>query len=878
LLALRDAIEQLDPDDRNAVGPGIGAAVRLHGFTYGPGGRPTPVEVKPAEAYIIEKDGDAWYVAAGGTPGITWLDRRYSTILSRARSGTGMGAQKLFRVLGAEVSPRLVPDDRAEMRFRSYAPGVPANAVTPKRQERLIALDATHTLHDHVSPDLRLVLSHLAADRSRAGRLKRANALLATLASGWTGWGDKTAARAVNGYGQWNPRGDVPAAWVYEAAATAWLPNGRGIARAPESLLRSTPANLGHYGKDPALFLHSSLSARSREPVLDALGVAGDPPASELLSWLADLANGSEDTPSGVVAGRAWTYYEALGRMIRRPVGRTVGDVSVQRLREAFSRGSGLVYTNIGWRRPSTVFTGPPVFGDRAAFAPAGPGLDALWTLLGMRAPGARDARRVLADLATAGRTPDTETETVMLETWRVLDAHLSTTEGKELHLNRLRVWTSQGWFHRPAYSVADSRLASALAEVVPVWQPGGDIHQFQGLASRLALTAITASECSVARDLAGELDDEATHHFQAAVTHLQVDLARNDPVAERSMSVDWASLATFGVVVAPDLAIIVDGLRQTPHLRVSVKAWVGRESRTLYVTDATAAGRVEGGGQALAALSSVPERRISLPWRAAWDIAADDRAARLLITARARAEQRAEAAAAAAADLTDLSRQAAHDRAARAVAKNRRVKPATPEARPPAAPRNLIDVDDYDLVEDTGAVDQGRATPSSSRRKEPTKKGPRDPDMTRPPSGKPGAGPLNYTTAEKEQRALRLALKALGKDDTEVRDIRSQRGVGADAVDQLQRFFELKTHAGAEPTDITLTDAEVRRALTDDKFFLVVVSNLEQGRGDPTVRFIVNPMRTLDVQAVSAIRLGPLSDAPGLTYTFRARTKRGLE
>ncbi len=31
--------------------------------------------------------------------------------------------------------------------------------------------------------------------------------------------------------------------------------------------------------------------------------------------------------------------------------------------------------------------------------------------------------------------------------------------------------------------------------------------------------------------------------------------------------------------------------------------------------------------------------------------------------------------------------------------------------------------------------------------------------------------------------------------------------------------------------------------------------------------------MRTLNVQAASSLRLGPLKDAPGLTYTFGHRT-----
>jgi hypothetical protein len=39
------------------------------------------------------------------------------------------------------------------------------------------------------------------------------------------------------------------------------------------------------------------------------------------------------------------------------------------------------------------------------------------------------------------------------------------------------------------------------------------------------------------------------------------------------------------------------------------------------------------------------------------------------------------------------------------------------------------------------------------------------------------------------------------------MRDLRAQHGVGADAVDALERFFELKVYAGAEPDRIMLED-----------------------------------------------------------------------
>lgn len=874
LLALRDAVEQLTPQDRTDLGTGLGAAVTVDGFTYDADGQTTTVAAHPADAYIIEKEADSWYVAAGRAPGLVWLDRRYATVLSKSQAGAGMGAQKLFRLLGAQVAPRLVPDDRAEPRFRHSPPGVPAQAGTGQRRQRLLALEATHTLNDHVSPDLRTVLTDLAADSNATRRLKRAAAVIATLARAWQGWGELTTSRAVRAYVQWRGRGEVPAAFLYEAAATAWLVNGRGNQQPPQDLLQATDVNVGHFGKNRALYLHPKLSTHGRQPVLDALGVKGDPPASQLLSWLSELTGSPHDPLDPTVAGRAAAYYQALAQLVRTP-GRNVGDVSVQRLRDAFGSQSGLVFTNLGWRRPSVVFTGPPVFDHRAPFAPSLPGTDGLWALLAMKPPGAADARQVLADLAASMHKPDRDTETVMLETWRVLQATLETPEGRRLRLSRLPVWTSQGWVQRPAYVIADSRLAAALATTVPVWRPGGDIQQFLSLVTRLGLTTITPDACSVGRDVSGDLDDDATEHFAAAVRHLQVDLARNDPAAERSLSVPWETLVTFNVVVAHDLVITVDGLGQQPAPQVPVKAYADTDTdtRTLFVTDPTAASRVDGGGQALASLSSLPERRISLPWRAAWDAADDNHDARMLVTAQAKAEQRAKAAADSAAELVELSTRAARDHASNKVlARTKQPQAAAPKRTAPP-PRNLIDVEDYELVDTTGTLDAAAASTSAARRSRTRRTHLTQPDLDREPPNDRGKGPLNYTTSEKEQRALRLTMRALGKNDAEVRDIRDQRGVGADAVEDLRRFFELKTHAGPAPSDVTLTDAEAKRALSEDKFFLVIVSNLEQGRGDPTVRFLVDPMGTLDVQAAGAIRLGPLKDSPGLTYSFRQQT-----
>ncbi|MFI1889410.1 hypothetical protein [Streptomyces jumonjinensis] len=89
------------------------------------------------------------------------------------------------------------------------------------------------------------------------------------------------------------------------------------------------------------------------------------------------------------------------------------------------------------------------------------------------------------------------------------------------------------------------------------------------------------------------------------------------------------------------------------------------------------------------------------------------------------------------------------------------------------------------------------------------------------------------FSTAEQEAVALDLVRAALARDDQELRDLRAQRGVGADAVDELSRFYEVKSFLGREPDSVSLTPHEYERAATQENFFLVVVSGLEDGESE---------------------------------------------
>ena len=83
------------------------------------------------------------------------------------------------------------------------------------------------------------------------------------------------------------------------------------------------------------------------------------------------------------------------------------------------------------------------------------------------------------------------------------------------------------------------------------------------------------------------------------------------------------------------------------------------------------------------------------------------------------------------------------------------------------------------------------------------------------------------YTDLEKETIGLEVVRYVLGGSATEIVDLRAQHGFGANAADQLRRFYELKVSASAEPDEIVLEDSQIRRALSTKDFFLVIAAAL---------------------------------------------------
>ena len=173
-------------------------------------------------------------------------------------------------------------------------------------------------------------------------------------------------------------------------------------------------------------------------------------------------------------------------------------------------------------------------------------------------------------------------------------------------------------------------------------------------------------------------------------------------------------------------------------------------------------------------------------------------------------------------------------------------------------------------LVDPKGRTDEGSSNIESSTDKSVTSD-----RVLREPKGNSRrpqnrSGLRGYSDLDKENVGFELLQVLLGTDQDELVDLRTQRGVGADAIDQLKKYYELKVFVGSEPDRVTLTDSEVQRALTTPDFFLVVVSNVEESDdAQPTIRVVIDPLEQLRPTDRGAITLSGLRDATSRVYKF---------
>jgi hypothetical protein len=880
--AVRTALEPLGPALWSTFGPGIGRAILLEAIAYDSDGHPRRDFARPCDAYqpkAVDREKDAFAVAAATTPGIWWLAPRYAQVMRSKIGRAGLGAQRFLRHLGCSTTPRLVPHAELQRRFQSSRTLGLRQWLGDGMNERgraLADLNCDFTLADLDSPDLTAVLLSIAGEKRGKVRRERAEAMLSLLSRTWRDLADDAEVRAARAYNGWNVVSSTRAYWVWRAATIPWLDSVEGVAVAPRTLRLRSPSTLAVFGPNSTGYLHPSLS-HARPEVLQALGVAGDPNTHDLLARLRVLRE-AEPTGEGTTGAEAAAVYQALAARIAD--GRSSIGMTDRQLRAAFTTGGGLLRAaNGNWVSPEDAFLDPPVFGARRNFVPSVAGANRLWAALQVREPGIDDCLKVMTEIAKSGTAPDATDESTLINSLRLLVDLLSRPGSlnprRKRRLSQLPVWTTRGWTSaRPVFVLDDPLLVEGVGARLPVWQPGGEATHYAALIEPLRLTLLPGSGFRVLNSDDAQVDPVATATFRAAARLLKEDLVRNDPQTERALTVGWDDLFDFVVRIDEDLQVRAE-MPDGSALILAVDAKASRDERSIYLRDVDLLGRVGGGGRAVASLFEADQRLLAQAWLAAMEAEESGREAVELRLAREQAEADEADTQASIGRLRDMQIEVKERRASggrkKAGSSPANDSPSAPEKQghqhaKPVPPRVLVDPDSLTLVNAEGRVVAG-SRPSGNG----DKGRPKQAALAKPRKGgakpTPRSGFRRYTDEGKEALGLELARRVLASDDEDIVDIRAQRRVGADAFDERGRYYELKVSARDEPDQIRLTDSEVRRAMSTPDFFLVVVSGLEGTRAKPRVRVIVDPLQHLQMSKSSQVLLSGVHQAQSLVF-----------
>ena len=737
-------------------------------------------------------------------------------------------------------------------------------------------LNATYTLQDYDSPDLLAVAEDISAESEGRERRRRAGALLATLSRAWDrSLSDFVHVESAYDHQFWQLRGQIRAFWLWQIGDVDWLDDESGTPGRPIDLQIRTSGNVAVHGGDPTNYLHRDLDRPNLREVLDAIGVSVGPSRASLVERLkrvrdSSVANGMTVTD---IKPEVVGIYRALADDLAASTSRS--DVPPTQLRSEFQQGSGLVLTDRGWLPASRVFGGPPIFGDYGDFAPPVTGVEPLWRALDLKEPSADDCLKVIHKIARKRSEPDTADETVLLETLRALASHYD--RGNTLdarRLARLALWTSKGWVRdRPVYATNDPALARGLRDQLPVWDPGGDLDQFRALLHPLRVEEIQTDDAEVIDPALAYDDTDGTALFRSALNLLAEDLARNDSQLVQEMRISWDELHDFQVSVHPSLALRVPvqptGRRKSYKTEVDAKLDVSRGR--FFVRHVSALPRVDGGGRALSAVFSGSPRRLAQAWRAAWDRVEDGLQVRHIELAHQRSDRERARMESEVDRITDSFMTMTETRGARSKRSTQRSGTAHGHGSPAqraaelGPPRRLVDPNSLAILDHRGRIEKGSQNASSRTTRAGSLAQPSR--ASRSPRNK---SPIRgYSDLDRETVGKILSQMVLGSDDDDIVDLRAQRGVGADLMDGAGKFYELKVSAGPEPDQVTLTNAEVQRALSTPDFFLIVVSDVEEGGAPPKLRVLVNPLEQLKVTDSGSITLSGVRSAESLVYDF---------
>lgn len=851
LISLRELLNLTDDDSRAALGPRVGKAVAIDGYAWLKG-KKAPQAVRPAEAYLpnqIAREPNGWSQAAAETEGIRWIDPRYLQVLRVGPEAEGR-ARRLFVTLGATLYPRIERRAPAEQRSAIERASLP---VTQKEALDRLDYRCWHLSGDWVSLDIDRVVQDITLLKINPGRRARARALFETLSRSWERLEDKMTAQAMYQYYSWKSAGTVPATWLARLASEEWLSTKGGRKSAPMRLAIETPLTRLTRGDDRNQYAAELTEEDASSPLIAALGIKGNAPTSELLKELTALrdSRGSEVAPRDLRA-----LYAALAAHCPRSgsLPTSVGDVSITELRRAFSLRPGLILTTQGWKTRDETFIGLPIFKQRRFFVPDSKYLESLWRVLEIRRPTAEDCIDVLAEIANTGKPPVSNDRAVIVDTLHYLREHADAlpTSAKR-RLAKLPLWTSNGWHQRPVFASADSSLDTALEPHLPIWKPGVVPNTLDPIPSLLGVQILDDNSFKLQR-MDTEPTEELTRvQYLTALRLLHDSLDRRSPAV--SQSGEWTRLESLDIRRAPDLTVQFRLPNKKP-IRLQREIHLDYPD-TLYLHDDETLGTLEA-GEVLSRFFSPDQREfIVWAWQCAWHRAeTEGPPADLLELARPEIDDTDPLEA-----LADAGNRQVGKRifAGGALKHEKHVRAGKPPE--PAVPRELKTFDDIVI---TAVTYEG--APTSKSEQKPVKRRklrgdvPESPD--KPTSDAPARN-AEWAAKDSERRGFELLATVIQNLDGSVpRDYRSIRNLGADSVDELKRFFELKVYTGELPDWIRLEPSQVERAVrAGNDFFLVVIGGIEKGK--PTsMRIIANPLKVLGWRKSTGIGLSGIRAA----------------
>lgn len=880
VLALREALQGTDDDRRHELGPKIGRNILVRGTRWANGAkRSEEIQVAAAEAYLpstIEGQADSFARAAKRTPGLPWISNHYDTLLKskQGRRADALGARALFVLLGAETAPRLRPLASNDNLRSDWARRLSVQSRPVVQAMELASRHVTHVKQDYGSPDLDAVIADIITDRL-SDRRARGRALFATLNRSWSRlYEQRQTALAYERDYVFRPRGSVVATWLARAASQPWMTNERGKAAAPYELAIRTAAYVAAIGSDPSEFAYGVGEDDVGLAVVRGLRFKHQPPASELLDVLAELRD-AELRGEEIDLQRVRRCYAVLASYVTWDgTGRrnNIDDLPVAELRSRFQkrgRTPGLVRSASGWRAPNEVYSGRAVFGRWRDVAP--PGAEDLWKRLGIREPLLTDCLDVLSEIA---QTPyEARERSTLIDVYRrvadLLERHGRPPKG----VRTIPLWTGTRWdTGSRIYAVGNPAIEEALGERLSVWRAPCSLNGLEALLDRRGIIVLHEAnfQAEGITDTALRNGASAQQRFTRALTEFQSILAERDDMQYHALTLaSWEDVLSLRLAITPRLRVEIVVPGRDP-VSVRTRAHVDRTELLAAFADVEAIGRDDEGGWAISTLFEGGDRdKAAWAWTAAWQ--------RSQSTGRREHLRLSE-------DLTDDDPLAVLEgRAVARLSKRRPPKriPSIPQtsddsaayvfARPAEPPRTLIRrrLKEFTRV-DIASVAIVNADADEGAMRTRRRRGLRTTIPTPPPPSRSskngGVGPRAYDDTQRQELAYRLLATVMNRlDDRELADYQALRGIGADALDQLERAVEMKAYSREMPASVSLSANEAEKAAEQRAdYLLAVVSGLEEGY-ETRVRLFADPLRTLDWIQGHDIELGGVHAKRGI-------------